>query len=84
MGKGYPKKGWTMIEVDLLDYDVQTILAIVAVLKSMGYVTDKDFTFQYYPAKWDNFFNTAVNNRHTIFKFSDGSVASWFTLKYKQ
>lgn len=73
-----------MIEVNLIDYDVQSILAIVAVLKSMGYVLDQDFTFSYHPPKWDSFSNDAVYNRHTVFTFKDDSVASWFALKYKK
>ena len=71
-----------MIEVDLIDYDVNAILAIVALLKSQGLVVDQDFTFHYHPAKWDNFSHDAVYNRHTVFSFKDGSVASWFALKY--
>lgn len=73
-----------MIEVDLVDYDVNAILAIVAVLKSMDLKIDRDFNFHYHPPKFDNFSYDAVYNRHTVFSFKDGGVASWFALKYKQ
>jgi hypothetical protein len=69
-------------EVDLVDYDVQAILAIVHVLKAQGLVIDQDFSFHYHPPKWDYFSNDAVYNRHTVFSFKDGAVASWFALKY--
>lgn len=82
MGQRHFAKGRTVIDVDLVDYDVHAILAIVAVLKSQGLVIDQDFTFHYHPPKWDNFSNDAVYNRHTVFSFRDGSVASWFALKY--
>lgn len=71
-----------MTEVDLIDYDVNAILAIVALLKSQGLEIDRDFTFHYHPPRWDNFSHDAVYNRHTVFSFKDGSVASWFALKY--
>lgn len=82
MGQRHFAKGRTVIDVDLVDYDVHAILAIVAVLKSQGLVIDRDFTFHYHPPKWDNFSNDAVYNRHTVFSFRDGGVASWFALKY--
>ena len=73
-----------MTEVDLVDYDVHSILAIVAVLKAEGLIMDQDFTFHYHPPKFDSFSNDAVYNRHTVFSFKDGATASWFALKYKQ
>ena len=71
-----------MIEVDLVDYDVQAIIAIVHVLKSQGLEMDKDFIFHYHPPKFDMDFGSDIVNRHTIFSFKEGSVASWFALKY--
>ena len=82
MGQGHTAKGRIVIDVDLVDYDVQAILAIVHVLKAQGIVLDQDFTFQYYPPRFDNFSGDAVYNRHTVFSFKDGGVASWFALKY--
>ncbi len=71
-----------MTEVDLIDYDVNSIIAIVHVLKSQGLEIDKDFTFQYHPPQFDADFGAAIVNRHTVFSFKEGSVASWFALKY--
>lgn len=71
-----------MSEVDLVDYDVNAILAIVHSLKSQGFEIDRDFYFQYHPPKWDNFSNDAVYNRHTVFYFKNESAATWFALKY--
>jgi hypothetical protein len=65
-------------DVDLVDYDVPEILAIVHSLRTHGI----DFTFMYHPPKWDDF--TGVDRRRTVFSFKDPSVASWFVLKYKQ
>ncbi len=71
-----------MTEVDLVDYDVQAILAIVHALKAQGLEIDLDFNFYYHPPQFDADFGAAIMNRHTVFYFKDGSVATWFALKY--
>ena len=71
-----------MIEVCLVDHDASSIFNIVHELKIQGLVIDKDFSFHYHPPKWDNFSGDAVHNKRTVFSFKEGSVASWFALKY--
>lgn len=87
MDQGHIGQGRTVTEVDLIDYDVNAIIAIVQALKSQGYEIERDFNFHYHPPTLenkDNPFLSFASNRHTVFYFKEGSVASWFALKYKK
>lgn len=71
-----------MIEVHLYGREVPEYLVIVRGLRDMG-LSDKEFTFRYVPARWDDFSFNVTNKRHMVFTFNDEKIASWFRLKYE-
>lgn len=71
-----------MIEVQIINKHPEEILFIVRDLRSKGYIQGKDFDFYYHHPKFDWFSGDAVYNRHTIFKFENEALATWFSLVY--
>jgi hypothetical protein len=70
-----------MIEVKLLIDPTQT-LEIVKQLKNHGLKLNEDFDFCCIPTHHHWSIDEVFNPRHTIFKFYNDSLSSWFILKY--
>jgi hypothetical protein len=56
------------------------IIDIVHELKELGLVQGDDFEFAYHSGSWDGM--TKEYERHTVFRFKDEAIATWFMLKY--
>lgn len=70
-----------MIEVKLSHEKPMNILAIVSELKDNGMELNKDFTFAFYPSRYDTEIHDIIP-KHTVFSFKNHSNATWFALKY--
>lgn len=73
-----------MIEVVIAKQTANSIIDIVHNLRDQGFIQGVDFEFAYHAADYDNWSGDVTYNRHTVFRFKDPAVASWFTLKYEQ
>lgn len=51
-------------------------------LDESGLTMGHDYEWAYYPAKYDNDGFSAVTPRQVIFDFKDGSLATFFKLKW--
>lgn len=71
-----------MIEVTIHSQSANDIINIVHELKAQDLVQDVDFEFAYHSAEYDNWSGDVTYNKHTVFRFRDPAVASWFRLKY--
>lgn len=72
-----------MIEVVIHKKYATKIIDIVHELRDTGFVQGDDFEFAYHKAEYDWFSKSDDHyDRHTVFRFKDPSVASWFSLKY--
>jgi hypothetical protein len=81
MVQRYIEQGWAVIEVIIHNKYATKIVDIVHELRDQGFVQGDDFEFAYYKAEYDGF-NGESYNRHTIFRFKEPSVATWFSVKY--
>jgi len=84
MDQGCISQGRTMIEVVIAKQTANSIIDIVHNLRDQGFIQGVDFEFAYHAADYDNWSGDVTYNRHTVFRFKDPAVASWFTLKYEQ
>lgn len=73
-----------MIEVIIAKQTANDIITIVHELRDQGLVQGVDFEFAYHSADYDNWSGDVIYNKHTVFRFADPTVASWFTLKYER
>lgn len=71
-----------MIEVTINNKYATNIVDIVHQLKETGLAQGGDFEFVYHKGEWDGMTGLGHYKRHTIFRFKDPAVASWFSLKY--
>lgn len=68
-----------MVEIKLFHESPTSIIAIVNEIRDGSYVQGIDFDFFYYPADYNG---DSFIPKHTIFKFYNEELSSWFTLKY--
>ena len=61
--------------------NVSEVFRILEELKQSGYIMNKDFSWAYHSACWDNF-GGSTSPRGVVFTFMTDSLASWFGLKY--
>lgn len=72
-----------MIKIKMYDLGANAALDIVHELRSMDFVINRDFDFEYVPSVWDNFSIEPPNRQHIVFTFYNENLASWFRLKYE-
>lgn len=73
-----------MMSVTVENWTPELTITVKQELESMGYILNKDFEYAFYPATemqvtghtWSR------NEKYTVYKFYDDSIASWFNLKY--
>jgi hypothetical protein len=71
-----------MVEVVLSNTSADKMLSIVKELKEQGLVLDKDFSFKYEPAQYNNDGWSQVTSRRSVFTFYNEKYATLFALKY--
>lgn len=72
-----------MIEVIVSNQSANDVINIVYELREQGFTQGVDFEFAYHAADYDNWSGDVTYNKHTVFRFANPSVASWFRLKYE-
>lgn len=70
-----------MIEITILNKEVNEILDIVQELRCHGLIQNTDFDFAYSSEQRD-YYGNIERQKHTIFKFYNESLATWFALRY--
>ena len=73
-----------MIEVVIEKQNANDIINIVCELRDQGFVQGIDFEFAYHGVNYDNWAEGITYKKHTVFRFADPAVASWFRLKYEK
>lgn len=73
-----------MKTVKVLHKKPDEIMTIVREFRNQGYQQGVDFDFAYFQPSYDNdsVVNECVEPRHTIFKFYQDKLATFFILKY--
>ena len=71
-----------MIEIVVEHQGVNEILPMVTSMRNRGWVLNRDFSFAYYNATYNNDEYEAVTPRRTVFTFYREELATLFTLTY--
>ena len=71
-----------MIEIVVEDRGVSEILPMVTSMRDRGWVLNRDFSFAYHNATFDNDGHEAANPRYTVFRFFTEELATVFALTY--
>jgi hypothetical protein len=72
------------VDVVLPEVNADRMLAIVRELKTQGLAVDRDFSFRYVPAHYDNDGWSQVTPKQCVFTFREDKQATMFMLKYGQ
>jgi hypothetical protein len=69
-------------QIKILHVNAVRVLELRDELLDAGLVQDRDFTWSYHQAEYDNFSYDAVTPRHACFNFEDASLATFYQLKW--